>query len=171
MLRLSSEQLATALSGLSPIERLQLLQLLQQREEMAAEAPEDTRPPIGELIEQARQKAAVASDNPERWLEMDATHWECHERHYQRLIGERRSDMQDIDAWMAASLAAWNEAEELAAVECLHPDTVRSDAQPDEIVNALASLPPATRRDIEYSKARREDARIAHLLAKAGIHE
>lgn len=172
MLKLSSEQLAAALAGLNAADRLQLLSLLQQRAEVEAEQIEDTRPPLDSLIERDRQQAAARSDNPEKWLEADAAHWECHRRNYDRLVGERRDDTLDIDAWMTASLSAWRRAGELAAAECPHPGSARIvEPEPDETDEAMASLPPATRRDIELSRARREDARIAQLLAKAGVHE
>ena len=169
MLRLSTAELGLALAGLSPAERLQLLQLLQQREELAADAPEDTRPPLESLIERDRQQSSARSDNPEQWLEADAAHWACHQRHYDRLVGGRRSDTQGIDAWMEPSLESWAEAGELAAIECPPPASVRvAEPEPGARDEAM-TLPRAVQQDVEWTRARRGDERLAALLRKVGV--
>ena len=175
MLKLSTVELGIALAGLNAADRLQLLSLLQQRAEVEAEQVEDTRPPLEQLLEHARQQSAAKSGDPEKWLEADEAYWGYHRRHYQRLVGERRSDAQDINAWMTVSLAAWNEAGQLAAAECPHPGSVRIvEPAPDaatEAVESRPALPRAVQQDVEWTRARRDEARIAELLAKVGVSE
>jgi hypothetical protein len=171
-LRLSGSDVIAALRGLSEQERDELLTLLRQADDERAEAPEDTRQSLDELIERDRQKSAAASSDPARWLAMDEAHAESRSAHYCRLLAGQ--DMRvDIEAYMTTATQAWHEAGEKAAVDrCPAPKaSLEAEPEPDVDEAAIQSLPPATRRDIEYSRARREDARIAQLLAKAGVRD
>lgn len=176
MLRLSEAELAAALTGLGPAERVELLSLLEARAALEAEQPEDTRQPIDQYAERARQQAAAKSGDPEHWLAADAVHQTAAEQHRVRLWAERGPVTDDIAAYMEAFCEVHNEAASLATAEGYPPadEVVRHkvpEPAQDQIERALPTLPRATRLDVELSRARREDARIAQLLAKAGVRD
>jgi hypothetical protein len=156
-LRLSESELAAALTGLSPVERIELLSLLEAREALEAEQPTDERPPLEHYLDQARQAAAAKSDDPAAWHVANEAHAESRSVHYRRLMDERGQMTEDINAYMAASIAAWHEADDLAiadgfpdpdsAVKCAAPDV---DADPDD----RPPLPRATAEDVLFTPPR-----------------
>ena len=155
-LKLSAGDVIAALRGLTEAERAELLDLLQAAEEEESAKPEDTRPPLDQLLEQARQQSAAKSGDPDAWLAADAAHAESRAAHYRRLMGECGASMQDIAAYMSASLVAWTQAGNLAIADGF-PDPDRKQVvapEPAEREEAMQTLPRATRQDIEQSRAR-----------------
>ena len=112
-LQLSKADIATALRGLSKIERAELLALLEAAQEEEPLQPVDDRPPISIFLEQIRQEYAARSDDPEKYL----MNWDAHEArckwHCDRLMAGR-PDPNSIQDFLAEFAAASSEARELA---------------------------------------------------------
>ncbi len=157
-LRLSTAEIETALPGLSPDERAELHGLLERRDRMAAEVPHDSREPIEEIVKRMHAETAAASVNPEAWVAAHEAHRRSYDAHYARLSQARTGHpCDDIEAFLREVSEGMKEAEALARADGFRPaDEVvpprgRSASPVDSV--STASLPPAVREDIAYTRA------------------
>ena len=107
-----------ALAGLTVTEKRELLLLLEERERRMAEWPEDTRPPLSEMVEKVKQECAANSEDPEAWLTADERHNERRRHHLELLKQEYGLDSFDSAAsWGRRYYAAWSEATKRAEAD------------------------------------------------------
>jgi hypothetical protein len=116
-MRLSADEIAAALSGLSEAECAELLALLEREKQEAETQIDDPRLSLASMLAKADRDYAALTESPEQYIAAVAAHRAARDKHR-----VDPPDDGDVGSWLARHLDAFRQASKLVAVDAPMPD-------------------------------------------------